>query len=141
MEKVETLVVDKTGTLTEGRPAVTQVVAAPGFDEAELLRLAASVERASEHPLALAIVEAAKDRGIVTSDVIDFDSPTGRGALGTVEGRRIVLGNAQFLADDGVATDALASQADALRRDRSEEPTSERQSIMRITYVLICMAK
>jgi Cu+-exporting ATPase len=63
------------------------------------------------------IVEAAKDRGIVTSDVIDFDSPTGRGALGTVEGRRIVLGNAQFLADEGVATDALASQADALRRD------------------------
>jgi Cu+-exporting ATPase len=92
-------------------------VPAPGFDEAELLRLAASVERASEHPLALAIVEAAKDRGIVTSDVIDFDSPTGRGALGTVEGRRIVLGNAQFLADEGVATDALASQADALRRD------------------------
>ncbi|WP_313443266.1 copper-translocating P-type ATPase, partial [Novosphingobium sp.] len=117
MEKVDTLVVDKTGTLTEGRPAVTQVVPAPGFDEAELLRLAASVERASEHPLALAIVEAAKDRGIVTSDVIDFDSPTGRGALGTVEGRRIVLGNAQFLADKGVATDALASQADALRRD------------------------
>ena len=117
MEKVDTLVVDKTGTLTEGRPAVTQVVPAPGFDEAELLRLAASVERASEHPLALAIVEAAKDRGIVTSDVIDFDSPTGRGALGTVEGRRIVLGNAQFLADEGVATDALASQADALRRD------------------------
>ncbi|GBH32770.1 heavy metal translocating P-type ATPase [Sphingobium xenophagum] len=117
MEKVDTLVVDKTGTLTEGRPAVTQIVPAPGFDEAELLRLAASVERASEHPLALAIVEAAKDRGVPTSDVIDFDSPTGRGALGTVEGRRIVLGNARFLADEGVATEALASQADALRRD------------------------
>src|SRR3546814_10392240 len=114
MEKVETLVVDKTGTLTEGRPAVTQVVPAPGFDEAELMRLAASVERASEHPLALAIVEAAKDRGIVTSDVIDFDTPTGRGALGTVEGRRTVLGNGQFLADEGDATDELDSQADAL---------------------------
>ena len=116
-EKIDTLVVDKTGTLTEGRPAVTQVVPAPGFDEAELLRLAASVERASEHPLALAIVEAAKDRAIATSDVTDFDSPTGRGALGTVEGRRIVLGNARFLADEGVATEALAGQADALRRD------------------------
>ena len=117
MEKVDTLVVDKTGTLTEGRPAVTQIVPAPGFDEAELLRLAASVERASEHPLALAIVEAAKDRGIPTSDVTDFDSPTGRGALGTVDGRRIVLGNARFLSEEGIATDALAEQADALRRD------------------------
>jgi cation transport ATPase len=77
MEKVDTLVVDKTGTLTEGRPAVTQIVPAPGFDEAELLRLAASVERASEHPLALAIVEAAKDRGIPTSDVTDFDRRPG----------------------------------------------------------------
>jgi Cu+-exporting ATPase len=117
MEKVDTLVVDKTGTLTEGRPAVTQIVPAAGFDEVELLRLAASVERASEHPLALAIVEAAKARGIEAADVSDFDSPTGRGALGTVEGRRIVLGNARFLADEGVATEALAEQADALRRD------------------------
>jgi len=117
MEKVDTLVVDKTGTLTEGRPAVTQVVPAAGFDEVELLRLAASVERASEHPLALAIVEAAKARGVAVAEVSDFDSPTGRGALGTVEGRRIVLGNARFLADEGVATEALAEQADALRRD------------------------
>jgi Cu+-exporting ATPase len=115
MEKVDTLVVDKTGTLTEGRPAVTQVVPAAGFDEVELLRLAASVERASEHPLALAIVEAAKARGVAVAEVSDFDSPTGRGALGTVEGRRIVLGNARFLADEGVATEA--EQADALRRD------------------------
>jgi Cu+-exporting ATPase len=117
MEKVDTLVVDKTGTLTEGRPAVTTIVPAPGFDETELLRLAASVERASEHPLALAIVEAAKERGVATSDVGDFDSPTGRGALGTVDGRRIVLGNARFLSEEGVATEALAEQADALRRD------------------------
>ncbi|MDF0544153.1 heavy metal translocating P-type ATPase [Sphingobium sp. H39-3-25] len=117
MEKVDTLVVDKTGTLTEGRPAVTQVVPAPGFDEAELLRLAASVERASEHPLALAIVEATKDRGIAMSEVSDFDSPTGRGALGTVDSRRIVLGNARFLGEEGIATEMLAEQADALRRD------------------------
>jgi Cu+-exporting ATPase len=116
MEKVDTLVVDKTGTLTEGRPAVTQIVPAHGFEEAGLLRLAASVERASEHPLALAIVEAAKQRGIATSEVSDFDSPTGRGALGTVEGRKIVLGNARFLSDEGIATDALAGQADELRR-------------------------
>jgi Cu+-exporting ATPase len=116
MEKVDTLVVDKTGTLTEGRPAVIQIVPAQGFNEAELLKLAASVERASEHPLAMAIVEAAKQRGIATSEVSDFDSPTGRGALGTVEGRKIVLGNARFLADEGVATDALAGQADELRR-------------------------
>jgi len=116
LEKVDTLVVDKTGTLTEGRPAVIQIVPAQGFDEAGLLKLAASVERASEHPLALAIVEAAKQRGIATSEVSDFDSPTGRGALGTVEGHKIVLGNARFLADEGVATDALAEQADALRR-------------------------
>ncbi len=117
MEKVDTLVVDKTGTLTEGRPAVTSIVAASGFDETELLRLAASVERASEHPLARAIVEAAKDRGVATSDVSDFDSPTGRGALGTVEGRRILLGNARFLSEEGVSTETLAEQADALRRD------------------------
>ncbi|WP_041391991.1 heavy metal translocating P-type ATPase [Sphingobium sp. SYK-6] len=116
MEKVDTLVVDKTGTLTEGRPAVTGIVEAEGFDATELLRLAASVERASEHPLALAIVEAAKDRGIATSEVSAFDSPTGRGALGMVDGRRIVLGNARFLGEEGIATQSLAEQADALRR-------------------------
>ncbi|WP_184153915.1 heavy metal translocating P-type ATPase [Sphingobium lignivorans] len=116
MEKVDTLVVDKTGTLTEGRPAVTGIVEADGFDEAELLRLAASVERASEHPLALAIVEAANERGIATSEVSAFDSPTGRGALGMVDGRQIVLGNARFLGEEGVATQSLAAQADALRR-------------------------
>src|SRR4051812_197985 len=91
MEKVDTLVVDKTGTLTEGKPAVTQITPAPGFDEREVLRLAASVERASEHPLALAIVTAADTREIATAPVSDFDSPVGRGALGKVAGRRIVL--------------------------------------------------
>jgi Cu+-exporting ATPase len=117
MEKVDTIVVDKTGTLTDGKPAVTAIVTAGGFDETEVLRLAASVEVASEHPLAVAIVAAAKARGLALSPVEDFDSPTGRGALGSVEGRRLVLGNARFLADQGVATDSLAEQADRLRED------------------------
>jgi Cu+-exporting ATPase len=115
MEKVDTLVVDKTGTLTEGRPAVTRIVAAAGLDEAGVLRFAAAVERPSEHPLALAIVEAAKARGIAVPDVTDFDSPTGRGALGIVEGKHVLLGNAAFLEAEGVATGALADEADALR--------------------------
>ncbi|ANY83952.1 copper-translocating P-type ATPase (plasmid) [Microvirga ossetica] len=117
MEKVDTLVVDKTGTLTEGKPAVTAIVPAPGFTEAEVLRLSASVERASEHPLALAIVAAAEKQGIATAPVADFDSPTGKGALGTVEGRRIVLGNKAFLAEHGVDVAPLAEQADRLRED------------------------
>ena len=116
LEKIDTLVVDKTGTLTEGRPAVTQILPAPGFDETQLLRLAAAVERASEHPLARAIVEAATAREIDLPPVADFDSPTGRGALGTVAGHRIVLGNARFLNEEGIATDALAQAADDLQR-------------------------
>jgi len=117
MEKVDTLVVDKTGTLTEGHPSVTQIVVADGFGEDELLRLAAGVERASEHPLARAIVAAAGSRGIAIPEVADFDSPTGKGALGTVDGKRVLLGNAAFLGEHGVETAPLAAQADALRRD------------------------
>jgi Cu+-exporting ATPase len=117
MEKVDTLVVDKTGTLTEGKPAVTAIVPAPGFTEAEVLRLSASAERPSEHPLAVAIVEAAEKQGIATAPVTDFDSPTGKGALGTVEGRRIVLGSAKFLAEHGIDISPLAEQADRLRED------------------------
>ncbi|WP_039996496.1 heavy metal translocating P-type ATPase [Sphingomonas sanxanigenens] len=117
MEKVDTLVVDKTGTLTEGHPSVTKVIAAEGLGEDELLRLAAGVERASEHPLARAIVEAAGSRLIVIPEVSDFDSPTGKGALGTVEGRRVLLGNADFLKEHGIDTAPLAAQADALRRE------------------------
>jgi Cu+-exporting ATPase len=117
MEKVDTLVVDKTGTLTEGKPAVTAIVPAAGFSEADVLRLAASVERASEHPLALAIVRAADERKIVTAGVSEFDSPTGKGALGMVEGRRIVLGNAKFLNEMGVDATALESKAEDLRKD------------------------
>jgi len=117
MEKVNTIIVDKTGTLTEGRPAVTAIVSAEGFTEAEALRLAASVERASEHPLALAIVRAAEERGIALAPVENFDSPTGKGAVGVVEGRRIPLGNAKFLAEQGVDVAPLADQADRLRED------------------------
>ncbi|SOR30649.1 cation transporting P-type ATPase (fragment) [Methylorubrum extorquens] len=117
MERVTTLVVDKTGTLTEGKPAVTRVVPAAGFDEATVLRLAASVERASEHPLALAVVKAAEERGVATASVTDFDSPTGKGALGTVDGRRVALGNAAFLREQGVDVSTHAVEADELRRD------------------------
>jgi Cu+-exporting ATPase len=117
MEKVDTMVVDKTGTLTKGRPAVTAIVPAPGWTEAEVLRLAASVERASEHPLALAIVRAAEDQGVATAPVAEFDSPTGKGALGMVEGKRIALGNVRFLAEQGVDVASLAARADALRAD------------------------
>jgi P-type Cu+ transporter len=115
LEKVDTLVVDKTGTLTEGRPAVTRIIASAGFTEADVLRLAASVERASEHPLAQAVVAAAQDRRLVLSTVTDFDSPTGKGALGTVEGKRVVLGNARFLKEQGIDSAGLETAADKLR--------------------------
>jgi Cu+-exporting ATPase len=117
LERVDTLVLDKTGTLTEGKPSVTALAPAEGVDEAELLRLTASLERASEHPLARAIVEAAQKRGLNLTDVSDFDSPTGKGVLGTVEGHRLVVGNARFLEAEGIAVDALSAQADALRRE------------------------
>jgi Cu+-exporting ATPase len=117
MEKDDTLVVDKTGTLTEGKPAVTAIVPAEGFTEAEVLRLAASVELPSEHPLAIAIVATAERKGVATAPVSGFDSPTGKGALGTVEGRPVVLGNAKFLAEHGVDVAPLAKAADDLRRD------------------------
>lgn len=117
MEKVDTLVIDKTGTLTEGKPAVTRIVAADGFAEDEILRLAAGVEKASEHPLALAIVAAAEAKGVSVPPVAQFDSPTGKGALGTVEGKRVVLGNSAFLGEYGIDAAALAQEADALRKD------------------------
>jgi Cu+-exporting ATPase len=117
LEKVDTLIVDKTGTLTEGRPAVTAIRPAPGFDEAEVLRLAASLERGSEHPLADAILRAAKDRGLTLAEASDFDSPVGQGVTGTVDGRRVVLGNAAFLTERGVDTGALTAEAEALRLD------------------------
>ncbi|HEY6257321.1 MAG TPA: copper-translocating P-type ATPase, partial [Xanthobacteraceae bacterium] len=117
MERVDTLVVDKTGTLTQGKPKVVAVVPAHGLDEAEVLRLAASVERASEHPLARAIVEAAAERDLAFAQVADFDSPTGKGVVGTIAGRKVALGNARFLAEIGVATTALAADAEQARQD------------------------
>ena len=117
LEKVDTLVIDKTGTLTAGKPVVTTIVPAPGFDETELLRLAASLERASEHPLARAIVAAAAARGLALSTVTAFNSPSGKGATGLVEGRTIRLGNAAFLTEHNIDTAAMAEPADALRAD------------------------
>jgi len=117
MERIDTLVVDKTGTLTEGKPKVVVVVPTVGYTETEVLRLAASVERASEHPLADAIVNEAKDRGIQTTGVLDFDSPAGKGALGTVEGKKVLLGNATFLRSRGVDTSALEAEAERQRGD------------------------
>ena len=117
MEKVDTLVVDKTGTLTEGKPKVTAIVPAPGFDEAELLRLAASLERASEHPLAAAIVAAAQERNIALATVLGFDSPAGKGVFGMVERRRVTLGNGRFFSELGIATAALDGDAERLRQD------------------------
>jgi Cu+-exporting ATPase len=117
LEKVDTLVVDKTGTLTEGHPVVTAIVPVPGQSDEQLIRLAAAVERASEHPLAQAIVAAARQRGLALPEVADFDSPTGRGAIGTVDGQRIVLGNAAFLREQGVATKAFAATAEQHRRE------------------------
>jgi Cu+-exporting ATPase len=114
MEKVDTAVVDKTGTLTEGKPAVTRVVA-DGISEDEALALAASVERASEHPLAAAIVTAAQERNLPISDVSDFDSPVGRGVVGTVSGQVVALGGAEFLASRGIDTSGVAEQLDQLR--------------------------
>ena len=117
MERINTLVVDKTGTLTEGKPSVIAIVANTGFNEAELLRLAAGVESASEHPLAMAIMAAAKERQITIPAVSGFDSPSGKGAVGTVEGRGIILGNGKFLQEQGIAIDDLADKAEALRQD------------------------
>src|ERR1700736_5730741 len=117
MEKVNTLVVDKTGTLTEGKPKVVAIVPVKGFEESEILRLAASVERASEHPLADAIVRAAKERYLDLGKVEEFDSPTSKGATGKVDGKTIVLGNAKFLASLGVETRSLDADGQRLRGD------------------------
>ena len=116
-EKVDTLVIDKTGTLTEGRPSVTAIQPVAGFDEAELLRLSASLERGSEHPLADAIVQAAKDRSLTLSEAREFDSPVGRGVTGLVDGRRVALGNSRYLGELNVDVTALEAGAEALRQD------------------------
>ncbi|MEH6665971.1 MAG: heavy metal translocating P-type ATPase, partial [Brevundimonas sp.] len=116
LEKVDTLVVDKTGTLTEGRPDVVAVMPVEGTSEDDLLRLAAGLERASEHPLGAAIVRAAQDRNLPLSDPADFDSPIGRGVLGRVDGRAVAVGSAAFLADQGASAASLTEAAEGHRR-------------------------
>jgi len=117
MEKVDTLVVDKTGTLTEGRPSVASIVAANGYSKTDILRLAAGVERASEHPLALAIVNAAHEQKVAIPAVTQFDSPTGKGAVGIVEGRRVAIGQEVYLTSLGIDISDLRPSADSLRSD------------------------
>jgi Cu+-exporting ATPase len=116
-EKVDTLVVDKTGTLTEGQPRLTAIVPADGFEEATVLSLAASLERSSEHPLAAAILTAAKDRNIPLRDVADFRSLAGQGITGVVDGKLVAVGTAQLLKDPGVDAAVMRARADDLRRD------------------------
>jgi Cu+-exporting ATPase len=115
MEKVDTLVVDKTGTLTEGRPRLVDLVTQPGFDQQTVLAMLASVERASEHPLAAAIVDAALERQLPLAPVTGFDSPVGKGVLGTVDGRMLLAGSARFLADHGIDATPVQTAAEAKR--------------------------
>ena len=117
LERIDTLVVDKTGTLTEGRPKVVAVVPAPGFDGTEVLRLAASVERASEHPLARAVVAAGAERGAALAAASDVTAATGKGVTGTVAGRRVMLGNARLLGEAGMDVTALAADAERWRQE------------------------
>jgi Cu+-exporting ATPase len=117
MEKIDTLVIDKTGTLTEGKPKVVAIAPVADFDEPKILQLAASVERGSEHPLATAIVAAAAERKIELMSVTGFDSPVGKGVVGTVDGSKLALGNAKFLAELGIVTSVLAAEAERLRED------------------------
>jgi P-type Cu+ transporter len=117
MEKVDTIVIDKTGTLTEGKPSVMSIVAAVGQDENELLRLAASIEHSSEHPLAAAIVKAAKERKLELVKVMGFDSPSGKGAIGMVERKRMAIGNATFMAELNITVESLSAKSDSMRGD------------------------
>jgi P-type Cu+ transporter len=117
MEKVNALVVDKTGTLTEGKPKVVAIRTASGRVENDLLRLAASLERSSEHPLGAAIIAAANERGLPLVSAQDFDSPVGKGIVGTVDGKRLVIGNRKIMADAGIAIGGLDAEAEALRQD------------------------
>jgi Cu+-exporting ATPase len=116
MARVDTVIVDKTGTLTEGKPRLTDVVALQG-DEMQVLRLAAALERGSEHPLAEAIIAGAKDRGLSPESAEDFEAVTGKGVRGTVDGRKVALGNAAMMEELGVATETSDDAADALRSE------------------------
>jgi len=116
-EKVDTLVVDKTGTLTEGKPKLIAVEAETGFDEMSLLNLAASLEVASEHPLAEAIVSGAKERGVNISALVDFESITGKGVKGKIDGRVVAIGNKRLLSESGVEVERLVERAEKLRAE------------------------
>jgi Cu+-exporting ATPase len=117
LEKIDTLVVDKTGTLTEGKPKVVAVIPADGFDETQVLTIAASVERGSEHPLAAAIAKAATERSLTLAPVRGFDSPAGKGVIGMVSGKRIALGSPAFLKELSIDTSPLHEAAETQRRD------------------------
>jgi Cu+-exporting ATPase len=117
MEKIDTLVVDKTGTLTEGKPRLVSVISASGKNEDEILRLAGSLERGSEHPLAAAIVDGTRERGIKLTEATDFRSVTGKGVMGTVDGKAVGLGNQKLLEEMKVRPTELSKRADDLRRD------------------------
>jgi heavy metal translocating P-type ATPase len=116
-ERVDTLVVDKTGTLTEGKPSVVAIRVAQGTDEAELLRLTASLERSSEHPLAAAIIRSANERGLSLAPVDNFDSPVGKGVTGSVDGRKLVVGNRRIMTEASIDTSSLDKDADGLRHE------------------------
>ncbi|MGO4840485.1 HAD family hydrolase, partial [Rhizobiaceae sp. 2RAB30] len=115
--KVDTLIVDKTGTLTEGKPKLTDVVAFEGFDVAGLLALAAALEKGSEHPLAEAIVEGAKERGVTVADAEGFEAVTGKGVSGTVSGRAVAIGNRAMMEELGLDASQAAARADELRAE------------------------
>jgi Cu+-exporting ATPase len=117
MEKIDTLVVDKTGTLTEGKPKLVTVLPRDGVSESVLLRLAATLERGSEHPLATSIVAGAQERGVTLGTLSDFRSQTGKGVLGRVDGQDVALGNLRLLEGLGVPTGGLAEEAERLRKD------------------------
>ncbi len=117
MEKIDTLVCDKTGTLTLGKPKLVEVMPLPGLSADELVRLSAALERGSEHPLAAAIVEGALERGLEVPDATDFQSHTGKGVSGTVGGHKVALGNASMLAEAGADPTALQAEADRYRRE------------------------
>jgi len=116
-EKVNTLVVDKTGTLTEGKPRLTSVIPAEGFDETQLLQMVASLEKASEHPLAAAILAAAKEKAIELVAVTDFQSITGKGVIGQLQSKHVGIGNAALMADLGATSDVLNDKAGALQNE------------------------
>jgi len=117
LEKIDTLVVDKTGTLTEGKPHLVSVISMPGQNESEILRLAASIERGSEHPLAAAIVSGAENKGLNFADAREFRSITGKGVVGSIDGKRVALGNSKLLEELNIKTDGLWDKSEELRKD------------------------